>query len=214
GVYVCFTPTLTGRATANLLVETATVMIALYALCHLPWAAKLLHQTQAEFAQTAVAAERSNFARNVHDLLGFHLSAMALNAELAVRSNTTDGAATRERVDLVQLCAQRAVADLRSIRYDTEPVTAEREIAEAAPLLRAAGVQVTVEVSPNVVARSLPSRADQVAGIIVREASNNIIRHSRARRCTFRLSADICGGMEIEIINDGARSTKETPTAV
>src|SRR5699024_11785872 len=134
GVYVCFTPTLTGRATANLLVETATVMIALYALCHLPWAAKLLHQTQADFARTAVAAERSNFARDVHDMLGFHLSAMALNAELAARSSASDTSTTQERMELVLLCARRAVADLRSIRNDTEPLTAEHEIAEAASL--------------------------------------------------------------------------------
>lgn len=209
-----FSSSWNGWASANLVGGTATVMIALYALCHLPWAAKLLHQTQAEFAQTAVAAERSSFARDVHDMLGFHLSAMALNAELALRCSAADTPTTRERVDLVLLCAQRAVADLRSIRHDTEPLTAEREIAEAASLLRAAGIDVTVEVSPSVVNRSPSRQANQIAGVIVREASTNIIRHSRARGCTFRLRADIHGGMELDIINDGAPTAEDMPASV
>ena len=208
-----FSPSWNGWASANLVGGTATVMIALYALCHLPWAAKLLHQTQADFARTAVAAERSNFARDVHDMLGFHLSAMALNAELAARSSASDTSTTQERMELVLLCARRAVADLRSIRNDTEPLTAEHEIAEAASLLRTAGIRVMVEVSPGVVARFASSPTTQIVGIIVREASNNIIRHSRATQCAFRLRADRLGGMELNIVNDGAPITDEVPAS-
>lgn len=195
-------------ASAHLIGGLVTVMIGLYALCHLPWVATLLRQTRAEFARTAVAAERSNFARDVHDLLGFHLSAMVLNAELAVRGRVTDLGATRERVDTVRLCAQRAMADLRSIHDDAAPVTAEREITEAASLLRAAGIQVIVQIPRRAVPHSASGWPDHIAGIVVREASTNIIRHAWPRRCRFRLGFGASGGIELDIVNDGAQITR------
>lgn len=200
-------PSWNAWASANLVGALATVMIALYALCHLPWVAALLRRSWAEHAWTAITAERSNFARDVHDLLGFHLSAMVLNAELAVRTSSEDVGTTRERLDTVRLCAQRAMADLRSIHDAAGLVTAEHEIAEAASLLRAAGIQVTVEV-----AQGISGRADHIAGIIVREASTNIVRHARAQRCSFRLGVDTDGNVELEIINDGAQITARAPS--
>lgn len=202
-------PSWTTWTSANLVGGLATIMIALYALCHLPWVATLLRQTRTEFARTAVAAERSNFARDVHDLLGFHLSAMVLNAELAARDRATDIGAARERVDTVRLCAQRAMADLRSIHDDAGAVSAEREITEAASLLRAAGIQVVVvvEVPRGAIPHGDSGRADHIAGIIVREASANIVRHAWARRCSFRLGLGAGGEIELDIINDGAQIT-------
>ena len=176
-----------------------TGIVTLYAVCHLPWIATLLHQTRAEFARVAVIAERSSFARDVHDLLGLHLSAMVLNAELAVRTLEQDSGATRARLDTVRLCAERALSDLRSIHDVSEAASTTREVAEAASLLRTVGIQVGVD-APE----SASGRADQIAAIVVREASTNIVRHSRAERCNLRLRVDGGGNIELDIINDGA----------
>lgn len=203
-------PSWTGWASANLIGGLATVMIVLYALCHLPWVAALLRQTRTEYTRAAVLAQRSKFARDVHDLLGFHLSAMVLNAELAVRTMATDRSTTREQVGTVQLCAQRAMADLRSIHDDPSPVSAEREIAEAAVLLRAAGAQATVEVPQREALQRVGGWAEHIVGIIVREASTNIVRHSHARWCRFRLGITPGGDIELDIVNDGAERTGET----
>ena len=203
-------PSWSGWASANLVGGLATMMIVLYALCHLPSAAALLRRTRAAFTQTAVAAERSNFARDVHDLLGLHLAAMVLNAELAVRAGVEDPGGSRERVDTVRRCAQRALLDLRSIHDHAVPVTAEREIAEAASVLRAAGIHVTVEVLRGAVPQRPSRQAEQVAGIVVREASTNIVRHSQAGLCRFRLGIGTGAAIELDIINDGARTAEET----
>src|SRR5699024_9872938 len=200
-------PSWTGWSSANLAGGLATIMIVLYALCHLPSAAALLRRTRTEFTRTAVATERSNFARDVHDLLGFHLSAMALNAELAVRTRAEDTVAAHEQVDTVRRCAQRAMADLHSIHDHVVPVTAEREIADAASLLRSAGIHVVVEDSRGAARQRASRQAEHIAGIIVREASTNIVRHAQARLCSFHLGVGTSGGIELDIINDGARGT-------
>jgi len=71
-----------------------------------------LHETRAELADLAVAADRERLARELHDLLARTLSLIAVKAELASRlSARGDGVA--EELSDVQRLARQAVRDVR-----------------------------------------------------------------------------------------------------
>ena len=68
-------------------------------------------------------------------------------------------------------------------------------------MLRAAGVDVTVTGEEQAVA--LPQPVQAALGWVVREAVTNVLRHSRASRCTVELRA-AGGEAELQVTNDGA----------
>ena len=72
------------------------------------------------------------------------------------------------------------------------------ELAAAREVLSAAGMSVQVEDTAGV----LPVTVDALLAWAVREGATNVVRHSRARMCTVRASADDATA-RVEIIDDG-----------
>lgn len=175
----------------------AIAIISVYALCSLPVTAERLHDSRSDLARTAVVTERLRFARDVHDLLGFHLSAIALKTELAARALDTDPDRTRQQLADVRRSAERALTEIRSIDGVADEITSRGELAAARSLLEAAGVQVRIDAP----ATPFPS-VDHLVGIIVREAATNVVRHARARRCVIEITVD-SGTVRLRITNDG-----------
>src|SRR5438477_555049 len=62
-----------------------------------------LHETGAELADLAVAADRERLARELHDLLARTLSLIAVKAELASRLSARGDAAAEEFSDVQRL---------------------------------------------------------------------------------------------------------------
>jgi two-component system sensor histidine kinase DesK len=163
-----------------------------------------LRAAQGEIARLAAAdaviEERLRFARDLHDLLGHSLSVIVLKAELARR--LLDRGDDRDRVqaeiaDLEQI-ARRALDEVREAvtGYRARSLAAELQHAHAA--LEAAGVAVHTRVT----APALPPDIDDLLAWVVREASTNIVRHSRARRADIELTV-VDGSARLEIRNDG-----------
>jgi signal transduction histidine kinase len=182
---------------AYLIGTLAIAIISVYALCSLPVTAERLHASRSDLARTAVATERLRFARDVHDLLGFHLSAIALKTELAARALDTDPGRTREQLAEVRRCAERALTEIRSIDGVADEITSRGELAAARSLLEAAEVQVSIDAP----ARPLPG-VDHLVGIVVREAATNVVRHAQARRCVIVTTVDN-DTVRLRITNDG-----------
>ena len=175
----------------------AVAIISVYALCSLPVTAERLHDSRSELARTAVVTERLRFARDVHDLLGFHLSVIALKTELAARELDTDPDQTREQLADVRRSAERALTEIRSINGVADEITSRVELAAARSLLEAAEVQVSIDAPATP-----PPGVDHLVGIIVREAATNVVRHAQARRCVIETAVDN-GSVRLRITNDG-----------
>jgi two-component system sensor histidine kinase DesK len=148
----------------------------------------------------AVEAERRRIWGDVHDVLGQTLTAITLKADLARR--TIAASPERSLIELdevIDLAAGQAHGLGVIARGETE-VTFEAEIETAVALLRAAGIDVQVDLSAD----ELDPAASGLLGWVVREGTTNILRHASARQVWIRAGRED-GRVVFELRNDGAR---------
>ncbi|WP_448610541.1 sensor histidine kinase [Geodermatophilus sp. URMC 60] len=164
-----------------------------------------MERTRDVQAQLAVAEERLRFARDLHDVMGRNLSAIAVKSQLAAElvRRGRDGAA-EELADISRV-AEESLREVRDVVRGYRRTDLPGELAGARSVLRAAGVGVTVTGEEDAVA--LPEPVQTALGWVVREAVTNVLRHSRASRCTVELHA-AGGEAELRVANDGARGTE------
>ncbi|MCO6005490.1 histidine kinase [Actinoallomurus purpureus] len=180
--------------TASLTVDTVTIALIFYGLALLTGFVHEVREARLALATVALARERRRIARDVHDLLGYGLSAIIVKAELAARDPLR---AERELADIA-LTARRALGDLRAIPGDDPRMSLSAELASAHDVLTAAGITVRVDASAD----GLPGPVDAVLATVLREAVTNVLRHSRARTCSVEVAvAD--GTARLRATNDG-----------
>ncbi|MGH9889486.1 MAG: sensor histidine kinase, partial [bacterium] len=134
----------------------------------------------------------ARLARDLHDVIAGHLSAIALQSE-AVLSMAGDDPATARTVltsvrhnSVQSLVEMKAMIDLLRAEDTASP---SATLADLEPLLdsaRAAGLEVTVQAEP---AGELPAAVDLTAYRIVQEALTNVARHSGTKEATVRIRA-------------------------
>lgn len=182
---------------------TASIGLSVAAMSGLPaWLWDLLAQAQAgraAQARLATTQERLRFARDVHDLLGHNLSVIALKAELAARLAPVDAERAAQEAAEVQRLAASALTDMREAVHGYRAVDLREQLTTVAQVLRSSGVRCTAT-QP---AGELPSEIAAQLAPVLREASTNVLRHSKASWCTIEI---IRHGNEVRMIvaNDGA----------
>jgi two-component system sensor histidine kinase DesK len=193
----------TGGSIADYLIVTVSAGLGVALLGGLQvWLWALVVEAQegrAAQGQLAAAQERLRFARDVHDLLGHRLSVIALKAELAARLAPSDpGRAAQEAAEVRELAAS-ALTELRQAVAGYREVDLGAQLDAVRRVLRSSGVRCTVSGDPDGLA---PEVATQLA-LVLREASTNLLRHSRAGWCTIELTRE---GSEVRmtVTNDGA----------
>lgn len=159
---------------------------------------RALRVAREENARLAVEAERLRFARDLHDLLGHDLAHLALKSEVAEYLVPTVPdqaiAAIREMGDVARTALQEVRAAVAGYRQPT----LAGELRGAREILSAAGITFEHEgedVSP-------PPAVEATLAWAVREGVTNVVKHSRARRCTIRTTQDE-GCVGVEVIDDG-----------
>lgn len=156
-------------------------------------------------ARLAVTEERLRFARDMHDLLGHSLSALAVKAELAAKLAERDpGRAGREMAQ-VQALAREALQQVRGAVSGYREVDLAAEAESVRAVLRANGTDCRVS---GIDGADLPPQTAALAAWVVREGGTNVLRHSRAARCDISLSRVDGGGaggaLMVEVYNDRA----------
>ncbi|WP_327008873.1 histidine kinase [Dactylosporangium sp. NBC_01737] len=157
-----------------------------------------LDQGRAAQASLAATEERLRFARDVHDLLGHSLTVIALKAELAARLAAVDPARAGQEAAEVQRLAAGALTDVHEAVHGYRAVDLAAHLADIGRLLRSCGVACTVTTRGTVPA----DPAAQLAAVL-REATTNVLRHSRATWCTIDIEAGPSGAT-LTVTNDGA----------
>lgn len=173
--------------------------IAVFGICRLERLARHERATQAEIAQLAVIRERARFAGDLHDLLGYNLSAIALKAELSRRVMAiTPDRASKELADVIGL-ARQAMADVRQVADGYRTMSLAAEARSAASLFAAALIVADIDIDIGV----LDSKVDTALATVLREGVTNLLRHSSARTC--RIAASRTGeSVTLVVANDGA----------
>jgi two-component system sensor histidine kinase DesK len=161
-----------------------------------------LRQTREELATMAVAAERERIGRDLHDILGHSLTAIAIKAGLARRLIGRDDDAAAAQVAEVETLAREALADVRATASGFRQMSLAGQLAVAASVLRAAGVTAQV---PGAVDDVDPS-VRELFGYVVREAVTNVVRHAHATTCTITV-----GPGWVQIVNDDRADAPREP---
>ncbi|WP_337004634.1 sensor histidine kinase [Microbacterium sp. LB12] len=134
--------------------------------------------------ELATSEGREAVARDVHDLIGHSLTVVGLKAQLVRRLMDTDPErAKAELADIEQLTAE-AIAGVRSTVAGARATTLVEQLASSRDALRAADIALQVTGEPGALS---PVQAI-TASWILREATTNTLRHSRARTVRVQLA--------------------------
>jgi two-component system sensor histidine kinase DesK len=161
-----------------------------------------LTRAREQIARLAVGEERLRFARDLHDLLGHSLSVIALKSELAGRLIGKSPEQARNEVQDIEKVAREALREVRDAVTGYRQPTLSAELAGAKEALTAAGVECRIDQEQH----ALPPVIEAALAWAVREGATNVMRHSKARRCTIRISSRDAE-VTLEVVDDGRGGT-------
>jgi len=134
-------------------------------------------------------SERLRIARDLHDLLGHHLTAQILQLEVA--THITDGAG-RQKVEQALALGKLLLSDLR---------TAVSELREDEPI---PGIEVELDFTAALGEIDLA----QTLLRCTREALTNVLRHSGASRCVISFSQNSNNDYLLDVQDNGGKRHK------
>ena len=165
-----------------------------------------LRATQSLLAENTRIAERVRIARELHDLIGHHLTALSLNLEVA--THTAEGKA-REHVQRAGSIARLLLSDVREVVSDMrheDRVDLREAIRELASGVPEPAIHLDI---PDELSLTDPKRA-QILLRCAQEVITNAVRHAGARNLWIRLAADD-DGLRLEAHDDGRGAIELLP---
>ena len=157
-----------------------------------------LRMSHEQIRQLAATAERERIGRDLHDLLGHTLSLITLKLELSRKLFDRDPAAAKRELTEAEDVARHALAEVRSAVTGIRAAGFAAELASAALLLRASGVQFD---SQQLVS-DLPESIECGLALVLREAATNIARHAHAARAEASI-ARVGDSVQLRIEDNG-----------
>ena len=156
-----------------------------------------LHVATGLLDMSSRSEERLRIARDLHDLIGHHLTALSLNLEVA--SHLAEGEA-REHIEKSQSLTKLLLSDVRDVvsrLRENEPV----DLAASLRTLREVVTTPAIQVDAGEIAISDPTVAE-TALRAVQEIVTNAVRHSGARNLWLKI-ASIDHSLAIDARDDG-----------
>jgi len=152
--------------------------------------------------------ERVQLARELHDTVAHHVSAIAIQAQAGRALAATSPASSLEALEVIEVEASRTLAEMRTMvrvlrnqepaEYTPQPGVADLERLVAAP---ATGPRVELNVNGDL--SGLPAAVDAAVFRIAQEGVTNALRHARnATRVDVRVDGD-AGSVRVHVVDDG-----------
>lgn len=152
--------------------------------------------TQSLLADTVRGSERLRIARDLHDTVGHHLTALNLHLDLALRQA---GSAAPPALPTAHAVGQDLLAHVRSVvtsTRDDRPI----DLAQALRMLCAGLPALKVDLRIDAEAACQPTPAAHALFCCIQEAMTNTLRHAQARRLDIDLA--IQDGMTVVRVSD------------
>ncbi|NRQ38493.1 sensor histidine kinase [Nonomuraea sp. NN258] len=133
--------------------------------------------------QAAIASERTRMARELHDMIANHFSAIAIQSTAALSRKDLDPATVRKIMESVRENSVKGLAEMRSmiglLRQEGDEAEATRpRVADAESLIersRRAGMPTELRIHGE--PRELPASVDLAGYRILQEALTNALKH-------------------------------------
>ena len=144
-------------------------------------------------AELAVAKERFRFAADLHDIQGHSLHVLKLKTQLVDKLIDRDPAAAHVHLAEAQQLINETLANTRDLAFGDRRVGVASELANASELFSAAGIGWTVT-------GEFPAdHHEELFGLVVREATTNILRHAQPTAVEVTL-----GERHVRVSNNGS----------
>ena len=161
---------------------------------------------QTQLAEHSRTEERLRIARELHDALGHHLTAMSLNLEVAAHQTSGE---PRDNIRAAQSLARLLLGDVREIAYSMKQGRATDLVEGLAQLAKIVAIpSVHVEVPAGV--RVEDPRSAHALLRCAQEFVTNSIRHAGARNVWITLAATAAGAT-LTARDDGAGARELRP---
>jgi two-component system sensor histidine kinase DesK len=191
--------------------DAAMVALGAWGLLAQVWmlrVAERLDRARRLESAAAVTGERLRFAADLHDIQGHNLEVIAFKSELAERLAVADPERAVAEMREVQKLARQALGDTRAVVQGYRRVTLETEMGNAARVLTSAGIDCRIERDAGL--PDLPDEAAMAIGLVVREGTTNVLRHSAASWCTIALTTE-AGSVHLLMGNDAPLGARPGP---
>jgi len=179
-------------------IVTCTQGLVVFGLSRLRSMVQDLHDARTALAHLAVTKERLRFARDLHDLLGYSLSAITLKSELTHRLVSRDPERAQQELSGILDISRQALTDVRAVASSYREMSLDEETTSARALLAAANIDVKLRLEPCELAPDVRT----TLATVLREGVTNLLRHSKATTCEITLLRKD-DRLRMEIVNDG-----------
>jgi signal transduction histidine kinase len=168
-------------------------------------------------AERATAAERARIARELHDVVTHHVTAMVVQADAAQFVIGAAPARAAEGLTAIAGTGRRALTELRALldvleatgeSAPTAPTPTLRSLSDLCEQARRAGQPV--ELTETGPARPLPVDAELTAYRVVQEALTNAMKYATGSRTVVRVEHSR-SGVEIEVTSAAATTAVRPP---
>ncbi|MFF3442207.1 sensor histidine kinase [Streptosporangium sp. NPDC002721] len=152
--------------------------------------------------------EREQLARDLHDIVAHHVSAMAIRAQAGIATSASRPNAATEALHVIEAEASRALAEMRAMvrvlrRNQAADLAPGRRVTDLRQLASrgASGPSVDVEISGDL--DGLPPSVEAAVYRLAQESVTNARRHARhATRVEVRVTADDTS-VRLRVSDDG-----------
>ncbi|MBN4927136.1 two-component sensor histidine kinase [Hoyosella rhizosphaerae] len=164
-----------------------------------------LRAASALLSESARTAERLRISRNLHDSMGHQLTVLNLELEAA---RHREGERAREHIDRAHAVARDLLSDVRATVGELRTESTDLDIALRGIVEDLPGLNVIVDVAPNLEVGEHESAALLHA---VREIVTNTLRHAHANELWIDLYRDKDGSTVLAAKDDGRGSAQTEP---
>jgi signal transduction histidine kinase len=153
--------------------------------------------------------ERAQLARELHDTVGHHVSAIAIRAQAGQLLASTDPTAAMDALEVIEREASRALAEMRIVvgglrDGESAPLTPQPGVADLEELGVGEGPRVRIDRSGDLA--DLAPSVDAAIYRIAQESVTNAVRHAaRATRIDVGVAGD-ADRVRVTVTDDGEAS--------
>lgn len=140
-----------------------------------------LESAKEQISALHIIAERERIARDLHDTLGQKLSLIGLKSDLSYRLVLKDPKMAQKEIKDIRDTARTALKEVRELVAGMRAVTLNEELPRVKQILAAA--EMECQIKGDAVIKKLPTIVENVLSMCLKEAVNNVVKHSEATLC-------------------------------